>query len=79
MGAHVEVLNAHEALIIGPTPLRGRQVASNDIRAGAAMVLAGLCADGETTITDVRYIERGFDRLDDKLRSLGASIERIEE
>jgi UDP-N-acetylglucosamine 1-carboxyvinyltransferase len=78
MGAHVEVLNAHEALIIGPTPLRGRQVASNDIRAGAAMVLAGLCADGETTITDVRYIERGFDRLDDKLRSLGASVERIE-
>ncbi|MEK7562880.1 MAG: UDP-N-acetylglucosamine 1-carboxyvinyltransferase [Patescibacteria group bacterium] len=78
MGAHVEVLNAHEALIIGPTPLRGRLVASNDIRAGAAMVLAGLCADGETTITDVRYIERGFDKLDDKLRSLGASIERIE-
>ncbi|MBM3227267.1 UDP-N-acetylglucosamine 1-carboxyvinyltransferase [Candidatus Peribacteria bacterium] len=79
MGAHIEVLNAHEALIIGPTPLRGRQVASNDIRAGAAMVLAGLCAEGETTITDVRYIERGFDRLDEKLRKLGASIERIEE
>ncbi|TSC59292.1 MAG: UDP-N-acetylglucosamine 1-carboxyvinyltransferase [Candidatus Peregrinibacteria bacterium Greene0416_62] len=79
MGAHVEVLNAHEALIIGPTPLRGRLVASNDIRAGAAMVLAGLCADGETTITDVRYIERGFDKLDEKLRSLGASIDRIEE
>ena len=79
MGAHVEVLNAHEALIIGPATLRGRQVASNDIRAGAAMVLAGLCAEGETTVTDVRYIERGFDRLDEKLRSLGASIERIEE
>jgi UDP-N-acetylglucosamine 1-carboxyvinyltransferase len=79
MGGHVEVLNAHEALIIGPTPLRGRLVASNDIRAGAAMVLAGLCADGETTITDVRYIERGFDRLDEKLRGLGASMERMEE
>ncbi len=79
MGAHVEVLNAHEALIIGPATLRGRQVASNDIRAGAAMVLAGLCAEGETTVTDVRYIERGFDRLDEKLTSLGASIERIEE
>lgn len=76
MGAHIEVLNAHQALIIGPTPLKGRLVASNDIRAGAAMVLAGLCAEGQTTITDVRYIERGYDRLDEKLRSLGAKIER---
>lgn len=77
MGAHVEILNAHQALIIGPTPLKGRTVASNDIRAGAAMVIAALCADGETTITDVRYIERGYDRLDEKLRTLGARIERI--
>lgn len=78
MGAHIEVLNAHQALIIGPTPLKGRIVASNDIRAGAAMVLAALCADGETTITDVRYIERGYDRLDEKLRGVGARMERIE-
>jgi len=78
MGAHVEVLNSHEALIIGPTPLRSRTVASNDIRAGAAMVIAALCAEGETTITDVRYIERGYDRLDEKLRSLGAKIVKIE-
>lgn len=78
MGAHVEILNAHQALIIGPTPLKGRTVASNDIRAGAAMVLAALCAEGETTITDVRYIERGYDRLDEKLRGLGAKIERQE-
>lgn len=74
MGAHVEIMNAHQALIIGPTPLKGRTVASNDIRAGAAMVLAALCADGETVITDVRYIQRGYDRLDEKLRSLGAKI-----
>lgn len=77
MGAHVEILNAHEALIIGPTPLKGRVVASNDIRAGAAMVLAALSAEGETTVTDVRYIERGYDRLDEKLRTLGARIERV--
>ena len=77
MGAHVEILNAHQALIIGPTPLKGRLVASNDIRAGAAMVLAGLCAEGQTTITDVRYIERGYDRLDEKLRAVGAKIDRI--
>ncbi len=78
MGAHVEILNAHQALIIGPTPLKGRTIASNDIRAGAAMVLAALCAEGETLITDVRYIERGYDHMDDKLRSLGAKIEKIE-
>jgi UDP-N-acetylglucosamine 1-carboxyvinyltransferase len=76
MGAHVEILNAHEALIIGSTKLRGRLVASNDIRAGAAMVLAGLTAEDQTTITDVRYIERGYDRLDEKLRNVGARIER---
>jgi UDP-N-acetylglucosamine 1-carboxyvinyltransferase len=78
MGAHIEVLNSHEALIIGPTPLRGRTVASNDIRAGAAMVLAALCAEGETVITDVRYIERGYDRLEEKLSGLGAQIEKLE-
>ncbi len=77
MGAHIEILNQREALIIGPTSLRGRTVASNDIRAGAAMVMAALCAEGETIITDVRYIERGYDQLDEKLRSLGAVIEKI--
>lgn len=76
MGAHVEILNSHQALIIGPTQLQGRTVASNDIRAGVAMVLAALCAEGKTVITDIRYIERGYDRLDEKLRSLGAKIEK---
>jgi len=78
MGAHIEILNAHQALIIGPTALRGGTVASNDIRAGAAMVIAALCAQGETTIMDVRYIERGYDHLDEKLRSLGAKVEKVE-
>lgn len=78
MGANVEMLTAHEALIIGPTPLHGRTVTSNDIRAGAGMVLAALCARGETLITDVQYIERGYERLPQKLQSLGASIHREE-
>ncbi len=78
MGAHIEILNAHQALIIGPNALHGRVVASNDIRAGTAMVIAALCAEGETTITDVHYIERGYDQFDQKLRSVGAKIERIE-
>lgn len=78
MSAQIEILNSHQALVIGPAELRGRQVASNDIRAGAAMVLAGLCATGETVITDVQYIERGYDRFEEKLRSLGADIVREE-
>lgn len=78
MGATIEILNSHEALVIGPCKLSGRQVASNDIRAGAAMVLAGLCAQGETIVTDVRYIERGYDRMEEKLKALGAKIEREE-
>lgn len=77
MGAHIEVLNSHQALIIGSTPLRGRIVASNDIRAGAAMVLAALCAEGESIITDIQYIERGYDRLEEKLRNLGANIQKV--
>ena len=77
MGAHIEILNAHQALVIGPTPLHGRTVASNDIRAGAAMVLAALCAEGESIITDVRYIERGYDQFEEKLSGLGARIEKI--
>lgn len=79
MGAHIEILNAHQALLIGETPLRGRTVSSNDIRAGVAMVLAGLCAEGETVITDVHYIERGYEKLEEKLTKLGAKITREEE
>lgn len=78
MGAHIEILNSHQALIIGPSPLRARTVASNDLRAGAAVVLAALCAEGESTITDIRWIQRGYVDFDDKLRSLGADIRRLE-
>lgn len=78
MGAHIEILNSHQALIIGGAKLRGRTVQSNDIRAGVAMVIAGLAAEGETIVTDVQYIERGYDHLEEKLRSLGADIVREE-
>ncbi len=77
MGARIEVLNSHESLVIGHTTLRGRTVTSHDIRAGAAMILAALAAEGETTVTDVHYIDRGFDHLDGKLREVGARIERV--
>ncbi|MFA5855699.1 MAG: UDP-N-acetylglucosamine 1-carboxyvinyltransferase [Candidatus Gracilibacteria bacterium] len=79
MGANAEILSPVAAQITGPTPLNGARIASCDIRAGAAMVLAALIAKGETTITDINYIDRGYEQLDSKLRSLGAKIERISE
>jgi UDP-N-acetylglucosamine 1-carboxyvinyltransferase len=78
MGVKLEILNSHQAIIIGNGPLKGRTVASFDIRAGAAMILAALCAEGETLVTDIKYIDRGYEKLDEKLNSLGADIQRVE-
>lgn len=77
MGAKIEILNPHQAIIIGSTKLRGVPIASCDIRAGAAMVLAALVAHGKTEITNINYIDRGYENLDKKLRKLGASIKRL--
>jgi UDP-N-acetylglucosamine 1-carboxyvinyltransferase len=77
MGAHVEFLNPHQALVIGPGKLKALPISSCDIRAGAAMVVAALIADGETEITNINYIDRGYQNLDQKLRELGADIERV--
>lgn len=76
MGADIEILNPHHAVIKGPKELKGVPIASCDIRAGAAMVLAALCANGTTEISNINYIDRGYERLDEKLRELGARIER---
>ncbi len=78
MGAKIELLNPHQALIIGKSNLQGVPVASCDIRAGAAVVLAALAAEGETLVTNIKYIDRGYEKFEDKLRSLGADIERVE-
>lgn len=76
MGAKVEILNPHQAIVIGPTPLRGVPISSCDIRAGAAMVIAALAAEGETEISNIKYIDRGYEKMEDKLLALGARIER---
>ena len=75
MGANIEVRNG-EADIEGPTPLGGTEVVATDLRCGAAMVLAGLIADGVTTISDIYHIDRGYSELDKKLTALGAKIWR---
>jgi|SRR3989344_4819433 len=76
MGAAAEQHNSHEALIRGVTKLSGMRISSFDIRAGAAMVLAGLIAGGQTIIEGVEHIDRGYEDLDGRLRSLGADIIR---
>lgn len=77
MGAKVEKLNQHEAIITGPARLHGTEVKSWDIRAGAAMILAALVSKGETVIKDIRYIDRGYEKFDEKLKKLGAEIRRV--
>ncbi len=78
MGAQIILCDPHRAVVVGPSRLVGQPVSSPDIRAGMALVLAALAADGPTTIGNVQQIDRGYSRIDEKLRSLGARIQRIE-
>ncbi len=76
MGADAEILGPHRAVINGPTVLRGAEITSLDLRAGATLVIAALVAKGKTTIGDIEQIDRGYENLDDRLRTLGANIKR---
>ena len=77
MGAMIETKDKTTANISGPTPLVGAKVRALDVRAGAALILAGLAADGTTEIADMHHVDRGYEAIDEKLRSLGADIERV--
>jgi len=76
MGARIVLCDPHRAVIAGPSPLRGQVVESPDIRAGMAMLLAALAAQGDSVIHNIGQIERGYERIDERLRALGAQIER---
>jgi UDP-N-acetylglucosamine 1-carboxyvinyltransferase len=78
MGARVVLCDPHRAVVIGPSPLYGAVVSSPDIRAGMAMLIAALCADGISEIQNISQIDRGFSRIDERLRGVGAMIERLE-
>ena len=77
MGANIRTNGGRAAIVEGVPKLYGCQVRATDLRAGAAMVLAGLVADGVTEITDIYHIDRGYENLVDKLTGLGADIQRV--
>jgi UDP-N-acetylglucosamine 1-carboxyvinyltransferase len=79
MGAKIVLCDPHRALVAGPSQLRAGSVDSPDIRAGMAMLIAALCADGTSTINNVGQIERGYERIDERLRALGADVKRVDE
>ncbi len=79
MGARIVLCDPHRAVIAGPSPLHGQVVETPDIRAGMAMLLAALAARGDSVIHNIGQIERGYERIDERLRALGARIERVEE
>jgi UDP-N-acetylglucosamine 1-carboxyvinyltransferase len=78
MGARIILCDPHRVVVTGPATLYGERLESPDIRAGMAMVLAALCAEGTSTIGNIRQIDRGYERIDERLQALGAAIERAE-
>jgi UDP-N-acetylglucosamine 1-carboxyvinyltransferase len=78
MGARIILCDPHRVVVTGPATLYGERLESPDIRAGMAMVIAALCAEGTSTIGNIRQIDRGYERIDERLRALGASIDRAD-
>ncbi len=78
MGAKTKILDPHRAIIKGPTTLKGASLVSYDVRAGLTVVIAALVAEGETYISCISHIDRGYEKIDERLRSLGADIQRLE-
>ena len=78
MGAQIILCDPHRVVVVGPSQLYASRVESPDVRAGMALLIAALCAKGETTIGNISQIERGYERIEQKLMSLGANIRRVE-
>lgn len=78
MGAKIIICDPHRAVVVGPSKLYGEQLTSPDIRAGMALIIAALCADGQSVISNIEQIDRGYENIDTRLRSLGAKIERVD-
>lgn len=79
MGAKAKVLDVHRAIIVGPTKLKGKVITSFDLRAGASLIIAALVAEGKTVIKEIYQVDRGYERIEERLSALGASIKRIKD
>ena len=77
MGANIDI-NGRVAVVRGVERLNGAPVKASDLRASASLILAGLVAQGETRLSDIHHLDRGYERIEDKLRGVGASIERLD-
>lgn len=77
MGARVILCDPHRAVVVGPSPLHGETLYSPDIRAGMALLIAALCAEGQSVIQNIGQIDRGYEQIETKLRPLGAQIKRV--
>jgi UDP-N-acetylglucosamine 1-carboxyvinyltransferase len=77
MGARIVLCDPHRAVVIGPSKLYGQNLVSPDIRAGMALLIAALCAEGESTIDNVSQIDRGYERIEERLGELGADVRRF--
>ncbi len=78
MGARIVLCDPHRVVVVGPAQLHGQVLTSPDIRAGMALVIAALCADGESVIHNIHQVERGYEALHQRLCDLGADVERVE-
>lgn len=79
MGAKAKVLNPHQVVISGPLKLKGKRIKSFDLRAGVSLIIAALLAEGKTIIEDIYQVDRGYEKIEERLQKLGADIRRIEE
>lgn len=77
MRAKAKILNPHQAVIKGPVQLKGGAIKSFDLRAGASLIIAALCAKGKTTIDEIYQVDRGYERIEERLQKLGADIKRV--
>lgn len=77
MGAKAKVLNPHQAIISGPVKLKGSSIKSFDLRAGASLIIAALCAKGTSTIEEIYQVDRGYEKIEERLALLGADIKRV--
>ncbi|MEK7181989.1 MAG: UDP-N-acetylglucosamine 1-carboxyvinyltransferase, partial [Patescibacteria group bacterium] len=78
MGAKATILNPHQVLVHGKTALRGTIIKSYDLRAGVALIIAALVATGKTVIEDIYLVDRGYERIEERLTKIGASIKRVQ-